>query len=95
MSVRPIVDIGNVSFTVGGPTDEPLVERGLRQANETFCGADMNTAFTFAVSFLASLIVIYEASVLHEPGQFDFEAFTEALRASVKEGHGLPQRKLS
>lgn len=93
--VRFVGDVGEVSFTVGGETDEPRVEEGLRQANEHFRGADINTAFTFAVSFLASLIVLYEASVLGEPGQFDFEAFTESMRDAVKAGHGLPTRKPS
>jgi hypothetical protein len=92
-NVRSVSDVGAIAFTVGGETDEALVEAGLRQANDLLRGADINTAFTFAVSFLTSLIVIYEESVLGMPGQFDFDAFTEQMREAVKAGHGLPMRK--
>lgn len=45
-------------------------------------------------SFLASLIVIFEARVLDDVDQFDFEQFAETLREAVKAGHGPPERKV-
>ena len=76
-------------------SDVALVERWLAETNEHFRGADIDSSFVFATSYLASIIVLYEKHVLGAADRFDFEAFTETLREAVKEGHALEPRRPS
>ncbi|HLF12077.1 MAG TPA: hypothetical protein VJA26_12760 [Gammaproteobacteria bacterium] len=82
-----------MNFALGGQAEVPLVESALDKMNVHFDGAEFNSAFSFAVSYLASLIVVYEQYVLEGREQFNFGGFADELREAVKAGHGLPVRK--
>lgn len=96
-TMRPIkrVPTGSIAFKLGGQAEVALVESALDHANQHFNGAEFNSALSFAVSYLASLIVIYECHVTGIANEFDFELLVDELREAVKLGHATPQRKLS
>lgn len=67
-----------------GAADRELVERALEDANNTFNGSNINTAVSFAVTFLVSMIVIYERAT-DQVGQLDLAALTDAIADALED----------
>lgn len=68
------------------PPDRRLVRQAMRKINNHFENSNHATGFTFAMSYLAAMIVYYEMATGQE-GSFNYEKMTEDLKRFAKAGH--------
>lgn len=69
-----------------GPADTAKIEAMLEVTNAAFDGEQFNTAFAFGLSFLATLIALYEdAEDLRN--QFDYDKLGRELSSAVEAAH--------
>lgn len=77
MSAQP-----SFRLELDGKADMALIERALDDANRTFNGANVNSAISFAVTFLTSMIVIYERAT-DQVGEFDVDELTATIENAL------------
>ncbi len=79
-----------MQLTVGGQPDQALIESGMQRMNEHFEGADISSVLAFAMSYLASMVVIHELYA-NDGEPIDLDAMFNRLERAIEESRRQSQ----
>lgn len=68
---------------IDGKADGALIEHALAEVNTIFNGSNVNSAVSFAITFLVSTIVMYEDAT-DQVGEFDVDELTNKIEHALE-----------